>query len=251
MSLRAAAAATVGLQRSRAANFDRVARIYRWAEYVALGPLLRLTRERYLAEIAGAREALVLGDGDGRFAAELLVRAPGMQVRAVDASAAMLRLLRERCERRGVGSRVGTLQASALEVDAGPEVDLVVTHFFLDCLTQAEVDQLTARLARQVKCGCLWVVSDFGLPRKRIARPLGAAYIRLLYVAFRLLTGLRTQSLPDPQRALRTAGFRLEQRSERMGGLLYSEFWKLEPGEEYNRVCAVNGATWSSKLTST
>ena len=42
-------------------NFDRVARGYRWAEYLALGPLLERTRTRHLDALPGAGQALVLG----------------------------------------------------------------------------------------------------------------------------------------------------------------------------------------------
>ena len=233
-------------------NFDRVARVYRWAEYVALGPLLRRTRELYLPEIAAARHALVLGDGDGRFTAELLSHAPEVAVRAVDTSAEMLRLLQQRCERRGMASRLTVEQGSALVTEVGREVDLIVTHFFLDCLAQPEVEHLAARIAAEVKPGCAWVLSEFGLPRRPPGRALAAGYIRLLYFAFRVLTGLRPQRLPDPQRALRRAGFTLRQRNDRMGGFLYSELWQLDPQKEYNRDNAPgSGATSACAPTST
>ena len=235
MSTRSPEIAATAAATEPPANFDRVARIYRGAEYLALGPFLRLTRELHLSRISGAKQALVLGDGDGRFTAELLARAPNVHVRAVDTSAGMLRVLRQRCERRGTGSRLSVEQASALEAIADRGTDLVVSHFFLDCLTQSEVDRLALRIAAQVSPGCLWVVSDFGLPRNPVAKPLAAAYIRGLYLAFRVLTGLHTQALPDPQASLGAAGFRLLARGEHLGGFLYSELWQLGPKEEYKR----------------
>ena len=57
-------------------NFDRVARLYRWAEYLLLGPLLARTRKHFLPQLTSATHALVLGDGDGRFLAHLLHHAP-------------------------------------------------------------------------------------------------------------------------------------------------------------------------------
>ena len=100
----------------RDANFDRVARLYRWAEYLALGPLLERTREHFLPQLAGRRQALVLGDGDGRFLARLLRQQPGLHALAVDTSAVMLRLLRQRCldSAPAAVSRLRTLRASAL-----------------------------------------------------------------------------------------------------------------------------------------
>lgn len=211
-------------------NFDRVARVYRWAEYIALGPALQRTRTHFLCEIAGRRRALVLGDGDGRFLAEYLNASPDTHVLAVDTSAAMLGLLRERCLRRASRAamfRLRTAQASALDITPSRDTDLVVTHFFLDCFTQAEVDLLLSRFVQRLAPGALWLISDFGEPESRVLRPLAAVYIRALYFAFRLTAGLRVRRLPDPQLALTAAGFVLRRRATRLGGLLYTELWEL------------------------
>ena len=58
------------------ANFDRLARIYRWMELVTFGPLLGRCRYRFLEQLCNCRTALLLGDGDGRFAARLLAANP-------------------------------------------------------------------------------------------------------------------------------------------------------------------------------
>lgn len=214
-------------------NFDRVARIYRWAEYAALGPLLIRTRNHFLPRLEHCRRALVLGDGDGRFTARLLQQQPELHVLAVDTSAAMLHLLRERCLRAvpRAAHRLRTLQASALEATPSrdpqfAEPDLIATHFFLDCLTQPEVDTLARKLADHTRPGTLWLLSDFGQPRPRALRLLAALYVRALYFAFRVLTGLRVTVLPNPQRALDGAGFERIARHERLFGLLYTELWR-------------------------
>lgn len=209
-------------------SFDRVARVYRWSEYLALGTLLERTRFHLLPRLAACRHALVLGDGDGRFAARLLAQNPALDAVAVDTSAAMLSLLRERCSRTipNAATRLTTVQASALEANVPARTDLIATHFFLDCLTQQQVDALAHRIAAQVAPGTLWVISDFAVPQRAVLRALGAAYIRALYFAFRVLTGLRVTSLPDPQRSLTAAGFHRIERHERCAGLLYTELWQ-------------------------
>ena len=205
-------------------DFDPVARIYRWAEYLALGPLLERTREHFLPQLADSRRALVLGDGDGRFLARLLQCCPALHATAVDTSATMLTLLQRRCH--FAAPRLRTIHASALTIDAPPDTVLIVTHFLLDCLTQPEVDAFTQRLAAQTSPGTLWLLSDFAVPPHRILRLFAALYIRALYLAFRLLTGLRVTRLPDPQSALTAAGFERIARRQRLGGLLYTELWR-------------------------
>lgn len=210
------------------ANFDRVARVYRWAEYLALGPLLRRTREYLLPRCAEAGNALALGDGDGRFAAALLRQAPHLHLRAVDSSRAMLQLLGQRCDRDGNRGRVSLEYGVAPGVDLQAGCDLIATHFFLDCLTQGEVETLARRFAEQAGPGCRWVLSDFGVPCGRIAGWVAKAYLRLLYLAFRLLTQLPVQALPQPQTALAAAGFQRLIRREWMDGFLYTEMWVLK-----------------------
>jgi SAM-dependent methyltransferase len=236
-------------------NFDHVARVYRFAEYLALGPLLQRTRTQFLPDLPPRHQAVLLGDGDGRFLARLLARQPHLSALAVDTSATMLQLLRHRCQ--PYIHRVRTLQASALDLfasrypepsEAGtngypepsgsglispPEIqgvlipDLIVTHFFLDCLTQPELTTLTQNISAHTAPGTLWLLSDFALPQRPILRALATLYIRFLYLAFRILTGLRVTHLPDPQSALTSAGFTRLARHELLYGLLYTEIWQL------------------------
>ena len=206
-------------------NFDPIARLYRYAEYLTLGPLLQRTRTHFLPQLPPRHRALILGDGDGRFLAQLLTQQPHLQALAVDTSATMLHLLRHRCQ--PYIERIRTLQASALTITPPPDTDLIVTHFFLDCLTQPELDTFTQTIAVHTAPGTLWLLSDFDLPSNPFLRPFAALYIRFLYFAFRILTGLRVTRLPDPQSALAAAGFTRLARHEFLCGLVYTEIWQL------------------------
>ena len=89
---------------ARPANFDHIARPYRWLEYLTFGPYLERCRFHFLDQLKRHRRALILGDGDGRFTARLLATNPQISVDAVDSSAAMLNLLSERVSRLGQSS---------------------------------------------------------------------------------------------------------------------------------------------------
>ena len=207
----------------KAPDFDNIARAYRWLEYLTLGPLLERTRDCYLGLAKNCSEALVLGDGDGRFTALLLAQSSQIRVQAVDLSRVMLDLLRTRCAAQQ--SRLETYQQDARYFQPRRQPDLVVTHFFLDCLTQGEVDKLVADLAPQLASNALWVVSDFRIPDGTMHWPAWI-YIRLLYFAFRILTGLRTNRLPDHNVALKRRGFVKVASQRRMAGMLTSEVWQ-------------------------
>lgn len=218
-------------------DFDRVARLYRWAEYATFGPWLQRTRTHYLPLLQGRRHAFVLGDGDGRFLSALFAANSVIEATAVDTSAAMLKLLRARCA--PFAGRLRTIIGSALTACPDRNTDLIVSHFFLDCLQQEQVERLTARLGETCSAGTLWLVSDFQVPPGRSLRLPGALLIRLLYTAFRVLTGLRVRSLPDTGKALEVAGFNCLHSHSLLGGLLYTELWRLE--RSYNTQPAASG----------
>jgi SAM-dependent methyltransferase len=209
-----------------APNFDRVARIYRSAEYLALGRQLERMRKHYLPHLMDSRHALLFGDGDGRFLAKLLEKNARVSAVAVDISKDMLDILRRRSD--FAARRLQIVQASALTVDIPSDIDLVVTHFFLDCLSQTEVDELTKRVGDALTPSALWVISDFAVPQKRLLRLPARLYIRGLYLAFRVLTGLRVTRLPDSQGSLTRAGFKRIERHEALFGLLYTELWQRQ-----------------------
>jgi SAM-dependent methyltransferase len=209
-----------------APNFDRLARPYRWLEYLSFGPFLQRARLHYLPQLAGRGRALVLGDGDGRFTARLLRACPGLHVEAVDASQAMLESLRRRSG--GDAGRVTTCCADirSWQPEPGTSYDLIATHFFLDCLSSAEVAQLAQRVGRQAELRALWIFSDFAIPATGIGRAAAAGIVWFLYKAFGWLTGLEIQGLPDHAAGLESAGFRRIGSRARLGGLLVSELWQ-------------------------
>jgi SAM-dependent methyltransferase len=209
-----------------AANFDPVARLYRWMEYLTFGSALQRCRIHFLLSLADRRAALVLGDGDGRFLARLLATNPTLHADAVDSSAAMLRRLSRRTS--SMSGRLRTHHADALDFPPTQTYDLIVTHFFLDCLTQSQLEALAQRLARHTAPKALWLVSDFRIPTGPLRWP-ARVLVSTLYFAFRLLTGLRTTALPDHAAALTAAGFIRIAEHHSLAGLLTSELWEYTP----------------------
>ena len=211
-------------------NFDLIARHYRWFEYLTLGKALENCRNHYLPQLLDRRHALVLGDGDGRFLAQLLKQNPNLHADAVDISAAMLQLLRKRCKAvmPNTAVRLRTHQANALTFPleaSEASYDLVVTHFFLDCLTQPKLEALMARITPALTPGALWLISDFRIPTGPMRLPANFI-VRALYLAFRVLTGLRTTRLPDHSTPLTQSGLIRIAHQHRLAGLLTTELWQ-------------------------
>jgi SAM-dependent methyltransferase len=215
---------------STAPDFDRLALVYRWMEWLTFGPFLSRCRCAFLDRLSKRREALILGDGDGRFTARLLAANPAILVDAVDASPAMLSALLRRA-----GSNRSRVRAQVADIRAwNPPrraYDLVVTHFFLDCLTTDEVASLAAQIRPCLLPHAAWVVSEFDLPANRFGRFISRPLIALLYRAFAVLTGLGIRALPDHRKALSQSGFILKHRQTHLAGLLVREWWQpVGPG---------------------
>jgi hypothetical protein len=216
-------------------NFNRLAYAYRWMEYASFGPYLGHCRRAQLAYLGGARRALVLGDGDGRFLKRLLASNPLLTADVVDSSRSMLRVLDRRIHRMGepFHRRIRLHHADALGWNASGPYDLVISHFFLDCFFTSQLDRLFDRLLPHLLPGARWVISEFSIPSRpstsylsaRIPPWLARSVIGLLYRSFGLLTGLRVRKLPDHAASLRRRGFTLDRETHFLGGLLHSQLW--------------------------
>jgi ubiquinone/menaquinone biosynthesis C-methylase UbiE len=206
------------------ADFNRLAPFYRWMEWFTFGPLLWKCRLAFLPEMRCRKSALILGDGDGRFAARLLKDNPQIEVDAVDSSDAMLRQLMRHADLNAVRVRTHWADARRLNFLAG-SFDLIATHFFLDCLTSGEVASLAMELRGRMAPGAAWVISEFAVPDNPYGRLIAGPFVSALYLAFKILTGLPIRRLPDHWEALHRAGFKLAKQRKWLGGLLVSEMW--------------------------
>jgi len=211
-----------------APDFNRLARIYRWMEWLSFGPFLMRCRCAFLSLLSNRHAGLVLGDGDGRFTARLLRENPSITIDAVDASGAMLEELGRRAGSSGCRLQTHFSDARAF-LPERHDYDFVVTHFFLDCLTTAEVKSLATRLRAYACDDAAWVLSEFAVPSSWYGRAVARPIISLLYRAFGWLTGLEIRDLPNHRRALTQAGWIFQQERKHLGGLLVSEIWRLNP----------------------
>jgi cyclopropane fatty-acyl-phospholipid synthase-like methyltransferase len=211
----------------RQVKFDHLARPYRWLEYLSFGPWLGRCRMAQLAHLTGARRALLLGDGDGRFLARMLAADPSLTVDVVDSSDSMLTLLDRRIRRSGAQARqrICLHQADALEWNPTGRYDLIVSHFFLDCFFPHQLEQLFDRVLPHALPGARWVISEFAIPRNAFAAYLARGIIGSLYRAFGLFTGLPVRALPDYATSLLRRGLVLSHERHYLAGLLCSQVW--------------------------
>jgi ubiquinone/menaquinone biosynthesis C-methylase UbiE len=194
-------------------NCDRIARWYRWLEYAAFGKRLELCRNQYRHLVAGARRVLMLGEGDGRFLKAFTAINACSDIDYVDASGAMLAIARSRFSHaeKAWGRTVRFFRLDVRQ-QALPDTsyDLIVTHFFLDCLSSQEVRQIISRVASSAAPHARWLISEFRQPNHGTWKYATICVLHVLYAFFRWTGGLETQTLPCYRTALTSSGFVLE-----------------------------------------
>jgi ubiquinone/menaquinone biosynthesis C-methylase UbiE len=211
-------------------TFDRLARVYRGLEFLAFGRDLERARFCFLEHLRGAQNILVIGEGDGRFLERLAQIAPSARIECLDASAGMLARAAERIAGSEAASRVKFIHDDALQHDFGENRhDAVVTLFFLDCFTEAQVRGLVERIGRSLRPGGQWLFADFALPATGIARWRAKAWLGLLYTFFRWQTGIAARRLPPSEAILAAAGLQRVAAREWQHGLLRSAAYR-KPG---------------------
>lgn len=208
-------------------SFDVLAAPYHALERLTFGGLLHRCRTAHLDRVGHCRQALVLGDGDGRFLADLLRTNPQVRADSVDISPGMLAAARRRLRAiPGALERVRFVHAdvrSAPLPDSG--YDLVVTNFVLDCFRPAELTAVVSRVALACAPSAVWLDGDFRLPPSGWERAAARVALAGMYAFFRLATRMPNGRLTDPAPLLRAAGFRQEAEASWLRGFLSARLW--------------------------
>jgi ubiquinone/menaquinone biosynthesis C-methylase UbiE len=208
-------------------SFDLLAPHYRWMERVLAGPRLQRCRTTWLAELAGCRNLLVAGVGHGPALGRVLAAHPRLHVTCVDASAGMLAEAERSARRAGLDRRRLVFVHARLPAwRPAVRFDAIATHFFLDCFPPEQLRAVVAGLAAVATTDARWIISDFAVPERGLARLRARAVHGLMYGFFRTVTRLPARRLTPPDPYLTAAGFRLRGRRTSEWGLLQADLWE-------------------------
>jgi ubiquinone/menaquinone biosynthesis C-methylase UbiE len=210
-------------------SFDAIAPWYRTLEWIAFGDYLQRCRVACLGDVVAPRRALIVGEGNGRFLRELLRVHPGVEVDCIDASQRMLQLAQQRLERE-LPDRLEHVRLLQHDLNSWRpsehHYDLLVTHFFLDCFAEMQLAAIVRKLAQAATENANWLLADFCVPPKGVARLRARAWLAVMYRFFRLTAGIDARQLIDPTLFLRDEGFALAQQHSFRKGILKSERWR-------------------------
>ena len=208
------------------ANFNCLAQSYRWLEYAAFGHSLERCRFDLLRWLGNAQRVLALGEGDGRFVAELIRQNPTVHVDCVEGSARMIDCARARLPR--------TAQVTFHHADActwefpKARYDAVVTCFFLDCFSEETLARLIPSIAESIRPGGDWLVAEFRQPRNGIPALRARLWLAAMYFFFRRSARIEARRLPKWGGILKNLGAEAGETIDRQGGLLRAGHWYWE-----------------------
>jgi SAM-dependent methyltransferase len=187
------------------------------------GDRLQRARTAWLGELRGRRRILSVGEGHGKFAAACAALFPDAELTCVEAGAGMI----ARAQRRlGPAAAVRWLHGDALTSTPDGPFDAIATCFFLDCCPPETLTAVIARLAASAAPDACWLVADFAVPPRGLARWRAQAVHFLMYRFFRGIVGLPARRLTPPDDLLRQHGFTLAARREFDWGLLRADLWQ-------------------------
>ncbi|MEM7791912.1 MAG: class I SAM-dependent methyltransferase [Verrucomicrobiota bacterium] len=181
-------------------SFDSIAHSYATLERLTFGGKLQSARTFGLSRIDRPIErALLIGDGNGSFAIELLRRQPSCRIDSLDISPKMHKVSRQRID-EAIGASGYALKA--ISADARNHAfdknyyDFVGLHFILDCLSDEDCMNLVRDSANALNKGGYLSFADFNIPSRQPSKFISVYLIRCLYFGFNLATGLKTNRLP-------------------------------------------------------
>jgi ubiquinone/menaquinone biosynthesis C-methylase UbiE len=209
-------------------NFQRLAVHYHWMEIIFAGGLMQRCRTAFLSRTTDCRRALLVGEGTGKFLAELLRTNSQIQIVCVEHCAGMIQQMRRRlaAEKLDV-SRVEFKQMDILDwLPPSEKFDLIVTNFFLDCFPAGQIERLVPKLAGSTIVEAIWLLADFREPERGWRRWRAKMILTMLYAFFKLATSLPANWLTPPDQFLTKAGFHLVDRRFASFGLVHSDFWR-------------------------
>jgi len=182
-------------------SFDNLSNIYRTLEYIAFGTLLQRARRSSLQVFESHPNArvLILGDGDGRFSCEAILRNPNISIDILDSSQGMLAAVINRIRKADsrVLERYNPILGNTLTYEYPfHHYDIVVCQFFIDCFASAEANDLIARLTLALKSGGKFSYVDFAHPKLQPMKSFSKIVLPALYGFFRQTTGISDRQLP-------------------------------------------------------
>lgn len=167
-------------------GYDKLAPVYDWLAVFFVGKQIQQAQLKWLSYLSDRKKLLILGGGTGWMLPAVFQINPNLVIHYVDASAKMI----AQAQANAQGSLIQFIQGTETDIP-DKDYDAVLTHFYLDLFSDDQLPDLIAKIKMKLANNALWLVTDF-----ETHTTLQRVKIRLMYLFFRMMTGLKTQALP-------------------------------------------------------
>lgn len=207
-------------------SYDTLAPFYERLETWVFRGALQRARCEVLAswEGPGPREVLLLGEGDGRFLRAAVARWPEARFVVIDFSVGMRRQALRRVELPAVEWIAADVR-EGLVGRAAASADLVVSHFFLDCFSEATLRAWEPEVRRCLRPRGTWWISEFAADTR-----WQRLFLWVMYRCFRVATETEASAFPNYANLLDAEGWKREPRNAWWRGFIVAERWKAPLG---------------------
>ena len=201
-------------------NTDRIAAFYDYLAGLIFGKHLHDAAEYFINRIPKDARILIIGGGTGRILRQLDKPGNQMVVDYVELSKAMIEAGRKNHKGQ---LKVNFIQADVFLWEPQHHYDVIITPFVLDCFTSAKVTELVTSLTNVLQPDGTWIFADFIHTNSYLKKAL----VRLMYLFFRITTGLRTSALPDYRMAFEKAGLKLHEEKMFYHGMVAARMYQF------------------------
>lgn len=167
-------------------GYDRLAHVYDYLAVTFVGKQIQRAQLKWLPYLKDRKKLLILGGGTGWILPFIFQINPNLIIHYVDASTKMI----AKAEQNAKGLLVQFIKGTEADIP-DKDYDAVLTHFYLDLFSDAQLPNLIAKLKMRLNNNALWLVTDF-----EVRTMLQRVKVRMMYLFFRMMTGLKTQALP-------------------------------------------------------
>lgn len=199
---------------------------------------MQKARNAFLSHIKPGSRILILGEGPGSFLKELILSTSDLEIDVVESSEMM---------RKQAMKKILHLNTTIIKVEfffslksliqnIPPEqrhYDVVVTHFFLDMFSGAQLNQLITQVSRLLKESGYWIYSDFSNenPKSSFHKLKHRCLLWIMYKFFKYTCGLKCQYLVSTKMFFQNARLKAVQEEWFYSGFITSKLYQLSSSD--------------------
>lgn len=194
-------------------QFNFIAKYYTFVSRLAFGNVLEVAKTSMYHKLPNNAKVLLIGGGTGVSLAYLLKLDAGLKIDYVDASSEMIKLAKLRVPKADVN-----FMCTAFEDHGSAGYDVIITEFFFDLFTVAQIEEYIGSIKTKLGKNGVWIDTDF-----RLSNNLGnKILIKIMYLFFRVVSGVKAGSLVDCSPVRKANGFILSEEKKFKSGLITS-----------------------------